>query len=447
MADNGGVIEGGVAGGSALQQAAQRRATADRLIAEANWLEGLATDERSMAGKLTYLPPAYAILHDLRLPGSKGNIDHLVVGPGGAFAVVARRCSEAVTFHDDQVWVGGQSLRDVLEVARVESQLLTQSLGTTVVPVLALLGVMLPVSATNAVGGVLVCAAENIVRVVTRASHTLMPPHKVSEAVERALPLLHNPGSIVRTESALGVKADPVGDTSVKPFVPAVALPSQASVQRRLALQHAASRNGATGENPALPAAKPTTERASRPSGGPAVAVDASPSKERSGHRRSLVFIAVVLLGLSLIAVALGTIVRLLSDDGDEPAASETSAPAATALPVATTAAGLDGPLAASLVAPTVAFTPSCPAPGAGWQLVPVWPGDVPGLVRYDVELLNLAGGWSPLKALEQPVQPWVDLVSQPPNVTYTLRFTAVMEDGSRSLNAPTAIITPATAC
>ncbi|MDO9176248.1 MAG: nuclease-related domain-containing protein, partial [Actinomycetota bacterium] len=117
------MIEGGVAGGSALSQAAQRRATAERLVLEAQWLEALATDERAVAGQLAQLPPAYALLHDLKLPGSKGNIDHLVIGPGGAFVVVTRRCQEAITFRGGQLWSGDLSLRDLLDAARVESQL------------------------------------------------------------------------------------------------------------------------------------------------------------------------------------------------------------------------------------------------------------------------------------------------------------------------------------
>ena len=55
------------------------------------------------------LPPAYALLHDLRLPGSKGNVDHLVIGPGGAFVVVIRRCPHAVEYRDGKLFADSQS--------------------------------------------------------------------------------------------------------------------------------------------------------------------------------------------------------------------------------------------------------------------------------------------------------------------------------------------------
>ena len=184
-----------------MQQASQRRATADRLMAEARWFEALAADERAMAMQLAMLPPAYALLHDLRLPGSKGNVDHLVVGPGGAFVVVLRRCSHTVEFRDGELWADSQSLSDVLAAAKVEAQLLAQLLRTPVVGVVALLDASLPAAIPAKVSGVLVCTGDLIARVVTRGSHTLLPPHQVAEVSERALPLLHSTGSATQEPS------------------------------------------------------------------------------------------------------------------------------------------------------------------------------------------------------------------------------------------------------
>lgn len=445
ITDNGVVIEGGVAGGSALQQAAQRRATADRLVAEAKWLEALAHDERTMASYLASLPPAYSILHDLKLPGSKGNIDHLIVGPGGSFVVMTRRCAEAISLRDGCLWSGEQSLHDVFEVVRVESQLLTQALGTTVVPVVALLGVLLPAAAPHAIEGVLVCQAEHIVRVVTRASHTLLAPHKVSEAAERALPLLHNPGSLVRTESALGVRPDPPADTSVNPVVPPHEPASEQSVKRRRATEEAARRT-----SPVRPDEPETPHDPIKDRGRHRGVVPAAPaaSKERSGRARSFAFIAAVILSLCLVAVALGSLGRVLWSGSDDPTPEDSlltnTATVATTVPPPTT---LPGPMALNLPAPSVAFSPICPAPGAGWQMMPIWPGDLPGLERYEIDLQNLDGSWTALKSVESPQTSWGSLLAQPANAAYTIRITAVMVDGSRSVNSPTIITTPPAPC
>lgn len=439
-----------MAGGSAQQQAAQRRATAERLVHEAIWLEALAADERSVAAQLLKLPPAYALLHDLRLPGSKGNVDHLVVGPGGAFVVVTRRCSEPVSFHEGTLWVGELSLGDVLAAAKVESQLLTQTLGTTVVPVVTLLGVQPPASLPQAIGGVLVCAADNVVRVITRASHTLLPPHKVGEATERALPLLNNPGSEVRTESALGVRADPPADSSFNPVVPASAPPSEESVERRRATTEAAKKRGVTISQsvPVVPAHVPLAIQE---------APDDAPAKERSGRSRSFRFIVVTLVGLCAIALTLGLLARTLwsndSDDSDGGAdvtavtTSVTTEPSTTAAEVTVPATAAHTGLAAGVAAPAVAFVPLCPAAGAGWQLQPTWPGDLDNLQQYDIELQNADGTWTALAPLATPQTPWGSLSGQPAGVSLTVRITAVMTDASRSISTPTVINAPAEAC
>ena len=214
------MIEGGVAGSNALQLASQRRSTAERLATEAAWLERVAADLRLMAGQLDNLPPAYAVLHDLTLPGSKGTVDHMVVGPGGAFLVVTRRYADAISFRDGHLWAGQHQLHGDLDTARVEATLMTQLLGSPVVPVLAFLDAVLPAAAPQAIDGVLVCSGATVTRVITRASHTLLTSPQVADVVERALPLLHSPGTVVRAVSAKGVSADPAPDTSVRPVMP-----------------------------------------------------------------------------------------------------------------------------------------------------------------------------------------------------------------------------------
>lgn len=459
------MIEGGVAGGSALSQAAQRRATAERLVLEAQWLEALATDERAVAGQLAQLPPAYALLHDLKLPGSKGNIDHLVIGPGGAFVVVTRRCQEAITFRGGQLWSGDLSLRDLLDAARVESQLLTQSIGTPVVPVVTIIGVLVSASLPSAVDGVLLCSAEDVVRVVTRGSHTQLPPHKVSEAAERALPLLHNPGSVTRTEAAAGQRVEPTAAASFKPVMPPSASPAENAARREQATESAVNRGRATGSVEVVPpvAVAPVAEvaeSARRPA--TAAAVERPPAKatkERSGRSRSVGFVVAALVVLCLVAVGIGSLVGGFWG-GDDDGGSDTTAVdstrvttagttvPATAPPVTTPAVTpAPGSLAAGLAAPTVQFSPLCPAPGAGWQMQPVWPGDLAGLAQYDIEMANPDGSWVALTPLPTASTPWGSLVGQAPGTTLSIRITAVMTDGSRSINQPTDVVTPAESC
>ena len=431
------MIEGGVAGGSALQQASQRRATADRLTAEAKWLEALAADERSMAMQLAMLPPAYALLHDLRLPGSKGNVDHLVVGPGGAFVVVIRRCSHTVEYRDGELWADSQPLSDVLAAAEVEAQLLTQVLRTPVVGVVALLDAVLPAAMPPKVAGVLVCTGDLIARVVTRGSHTLLPPHQVAEVSERALPLLHSNQSVPRTESSLGVQAEPGPDRSVVPMVPPHLPASEKSVQRRLATKQAAKKARRNA---------PTITTAPARMGAPAPSP--SQAKEKSGRSRSIRFVAAALITMCLMAVGVGSLVSTIwGDDGSGASATPT-----TSTPV-TAATARDTSLSASTSSdapgvqpPIVAFAATCSVPGAGWQLTPIWPGDIPGLLRYEIELQNLDATWTKLPSIDSPLSAWKSLGGQVANAAYTMRITAVVGD-DRLTSEPTIITAPPTDC
>ncbi|MDO8363173.1 MAG: nuclease-related domain-containing protein [Actinomycetota bacterium] len=477
------MIEGGVPGGSAQQNAAQRRATADRLIIEAKWLESLAADERAMAALLAHLPPAYAIMHDIKLAGSKGNVDHLVVGPGGAFIIVTRRFADAIVLRDGEMYAGEQSLRPVLDSARVESQLLTQSLLTPVVPVLGLMGSVLPAATPHAVDGVLVCSAVNIVRVITRGSHTLLPPHKVGEVAERALPLLHNPGSVMRGESTSGAVAEPEPDTSVNPVVPPAPPASPASAQRRRNTEQVVKRRmrrmrrrqaadvlaEADGRN------DPARIRPGRdPNGREGKAVAArpravgatgpgEPATEKaatSGTVRSVRFVVVALVVLCLVAIAVGTLISGLWQPDDAPvqrrprtsttlagAGATDAAGGASTAPSSTVAPVAGQPLAAGLPAPAAVFTVSCPAAGGGWRLEPVWPGDLAGLQQYDLELQNLDGTWAPVQPITLPTAGWAGLDGLPANVSLHLRVTALMTDGSRSISGETTVSLPPAAC
>ena len=381
-------------------------------MAEAEWLEALAADEREMAMQLAMLPPSYALLHDLRLPGSKGNVDHLVVGPGGAFVVVIRRCPHTVEFREGELWADSQSLSDVLAAAEVEAQLLTQLLRTPVVGVVALLDATLPATMPSKVSGVLVCIGDLIARVVSRGSHTLLPPRQVAEVSERALPLLHSSGSVPRTESSLGVQAEPAPDLSVVPVAP-----------------------------PLTPASAPAPERRRH-------AVPTAATNDTSGRSRSIRFVGTALVVMCVLAVAFGSLVSTIWGDDEAPVdASPTTSTIESGVTVASARdTGVVEPSTALATAPPVAFTATCPAPGGGWQLSPVWPGDVPGLLRYEIELQNLDATWSALPPIDSPLSAWTSLIGQVPNAAYTMRITAVLAD-SRVASEPTIVTAPATAC
>lgn len=439
-ADTHRVIEGGVPGGSARYHAGQRRATADRLTLEANWLETIAADQTTMRGVLAGLPVAYAVMHDLNVPGSKGTIDHVVVGPGGAFIVVSRRYGEHIDYRDGQLWAGDRSMRSVLDGARVESELMTQTLGTPVVPVLALLDTLLPAATPGVVDGVLVTSDENVVRVITRGAHTLLGPDKVNEITQRALPMLHTPGTVQRADGSAGVAAPQVADRGMR-------LPTPDPMA------------GQTASRPASMQGTPDE---------PVVAIAPALRKEKSGRRRSGLGVGVVIAALCLLAIAIGSLVRLVwSDDesgaGTSPTVSvsvassivdstvdstvaDSTTTESSTIPATAAPTTIPAPTNA-VPAPVVVYTAICPAPGAGWELVPTWPGDIEGLAEYYVEML-ITDSWVSLAGWKTAAEETSAILhGQPANATYTIRMTAVLTDGSRSANTPTPVTAPAESC
>jgi hypothetical protein len=380
-----------------------------------------------MAAQLSNLPAAYSILHDLKMPGSKGNIDHVVIGPGGAFSILTCRQPEPLAFHDEQLWAGSASLKGDLDTARVEAQMLTQTLGTPVVPVIGILGSMVPPSVPSAIEGVLVCSADNIARVVSRASHTLLPATKVAEVAERILPLLNSPGTSPRV-AGQPVARESYGDPSVVPTMPPpIGQAPEPAVSGREARRSVKS---------AADARRQTRRR------GGDTPTKAAPRKERAGWARSAAFVAATIVSLCLVAFAVGSLVRVLfSEDNADGASGTTSSTSSTSLFVTPSTAP------SSLLAPAVEFTPVCAAPGAGWELVPTWPGDLAAPGEYVVEAQGLDGSWVSMGAFSTPDAAGGTVAQQAPSVTWNLRIAAVLQDGTRGPATVTLVTTPAFAC
>jgi hypothetical protein len=435
------MIEGGTPGASALAQAAQRRAEVDRLVAEAQQFETAASDERIMAAQLATLPPAYVILHDLQVPDLATTVDHLVVGQGGAFLVVTRRCPDAIAFHGGELWSGEHSLRRDLDGARIASALLTRALSTPVVPLIAFVGTVVPNATPPVVQGVLVCSADYVVRVITRASHTMLAPAQFTDVVQRALPMLSVPTSMQRHDpavyhaaadaaraAALAVVATPT-DTAPRDVPPvALSAPSPPAVV------------------PSVP--EPEPEPVPTDIEPAAVAGDDSPPPRRRHwwNRIGLGVAAAVTLVLALVVV--GVLAKTVWN-GSASGADHTPA---TSVGPTTTSPYVTGPsrptLGDQVVAPEVSFVATCPAKGVGWTLTPNWPGDIDHLAEYVVEVRDLKGPWHRLGSFTTRDElAHGALVHQKPGTASGVRITAVMSDGSRSPKAPAIVAAPKSAC
>jgi len=85
-----------------------------------------ATARRSTRRQLVKLERAgYRALHDIAIPGTEDQIDHLVIGPAGVFAIDSEAWDKRLpvrTRNGRQLWHGPFSMKDRLEHARGEAE-------------------------------------------------------------------------------------------------------------------------------------------------------------------------------------------------------------------------------------------------------------------------------------------------------------------------------------
>jgi hypothetical protein len=112
------------------------------------WRRG-AIGERRTARLLGRLERhGWAVLHDLAVPGSRANIDHLVIGPGGVFVVDSKLYTGRLHLASGgSLWHGRYPMAPVLQAARFEADQAVQLLappGVEVVPLVAVHGAQVP---------------------------------------------------------------------------------------------------------------------------------------------------------------------------------------------------------------------------------------------------------------------------------------------------------------
>jgi hypothetical protein len=105
------------------------------------WQRG-AQGERHTARLLRRLPRhGFVVFHDLAVPGSQANVDHLVIGPTGVFVIDSKQWTGSV--HQDAdglVWHNHYRLDRTLETVRWEAETIGRMLGTRAAALLCIQG-------------------------------------------------------------------------------------------------------------------------------------------------------------------------------------------------------------------------------------------------------------------------------------------------------------------
>ena len=152
------------------------------------WRRG-AAGERRTARLLDPLERrGWAVLHDLAVPRSRANLDHLVIGPGGVFVIDSKHYRGRLQLDAvGKLWHGRYPLAPALRAVSWEADQAAQVLpdpGVAVVPIVAVHGAQVPWGKVVS-EGVPVVSARRLPSIL-RALPAVLGPERVTAVADQA---------------------------------------------------------------------------------------------------------------------------------------------------------------------------------------------------------------------------------------------------------------------
>ena len=156
------------------------------------WRRGAAGERRTarLLGPLER--HGWAVLHDLAVPGSRANLDHLVIGPGGVFVVDSKQYRGRLQLDPSgRLWHGRYPLTPALRAVEFEADQAARVLADRqmVVPIVAVHGAQVPWGKA-VVDGVPVVPARRLPSML-RALPAVLGPERVAALADRARVRFH----------------------------------------------------------------------------------------------------------------------------------------------------------------------------------------------------------------------------------------------------------------
>jgi hypothetical protein len=112
------------------------------------WRRGAAGERRTARLLAPLERHGWAVLHDLAVPGSRANLDHLAIGPGGVFVIDSKRYRGRLQLDPSgRLWHGRYPLAPALRVVSFEADQAARVLpepGVAVIPIMAVHGAQVP---------------------------------------------------------------------------------------------------------------------------------------------------------------------------------------------------------------------------------------------------------------------------------------------------------------
>jgi Nuclease-related domain len=157
------------------------------------WRRGAAGERRTarLLGPLER--HGWAVLHDLAVPGSRANIDHLVIGPGGVFVIDSKQYRGRLQLDPSRrLWHGRYPLAPTLRAVSFEADQAAQVLpdpGVAVVPIVAVHGAQVPWGKV-VMDGIPVVPARRLPNILS-ALPAVLGPERVADLSNQARVRFH----------------------------------------------------------------------------------------------------------------------------------------------------------------------------------------------------------------------------------------------------------------
>jgi hypothetical protein len=154
-----------------------------------NWQRG-ARGERRTARQLNRLARhGWVVFHDLAVPGSRANVDHLAIGPAGVFLADSKNWRGRLAFAPDgTLWHGSYPLTATMATIGFEAQAIASALavpGLAVEPLLVVHGSTIPWG-IQYIGGIAILPARRLVATLL-ALPPLLTDQQVAQLAECAM--------------------------------------------------------------------------------------------------------------------------------------------------------------------------------------------------------------------------------------------------------------------
>jgi hypothetical protein len=157
------------------------------------WRRGAAGERRTARLLGPLQRQGWAVLHDLSVPGSRANLDHLVIGPGGVFVIDSKQYRGRLQLDPSRrLWHGRYPLVPALRAVSFEADQAAQVLpdpDVVVVPVMAVHGSQVP-GGKVVMNGVPVVSARRLPSMLCQLP-AVLGPERVADLAAQARVRFH----------------------------------------------------------------------------------------------------------------------------------------------------------------------------------------------------------------------------------------------------------------